>query len=91
MESNSEHPIARAIVEAARKKGLDVPDSSDFESETGQGVRASVDERTLRVGGPRMLDALGLEVPEALARAGREQRKRARRSSMSSTPIGSSA
>ena len=73
VESNSEHPIARAIVEAARKKGLDVPDSSDFESETGQGVRASVDERTLRVGGPRMLDALELEVPEALARAGREQ------------------
>ncbi len=73
VESNSEHPIARAIVEAARKKGLDVPDSSDFESETGQGVRASVDERTLRVGGPRMLDALGLEVPEALARARRER------------------
>ncbi|MEX0915157.1 MAG: heavy metal translocating P-type ATPase [Wenzhouxiangellaceae bacterium] len=72
VERHSEHPIARAIVEAARDKGLDVPESSDFESETGQGVRARVDERTLRVGGPRMLDALGLELPEGLAQAGRE-------------------
>ncbi len=69
VESDSEHPVARAIVAAARGRGLAVPKASDFTSLTGRGVRATVGGRTLQVGGPALLRELGLQEPEALAEA----------------------
>ncbi|UKA63321.1 copper-translocating P-type ATPase [Arthrobacter sp. FW306-04-A] len=67
VESDSEHPLALAIVNAARDKGLGIPQASGFTSLTGRGVRATVDGRTVQVGGPALLKELGLEEPEALA------------------------
>jgi P-type Cu2+ transporter len=58
-ESDSEHPLARAIVEAAHRRGLTVPASSDFTSSPAVGVTARVDGKTVRVGGPRLLDEAG--------------------------------
>src|SRR5690606_23182715 len=43
VESRSEHPIARALVEAAEQEGGLPPAPADFESVTGMGVRATVD------------------------------------------------
>ena len=64
-ESDSEHPLARAIVEAARRRALTVPASSDFTSSPAVGVTARVDGKTVRVGGPRLLEEAGLgELPE---------------------------
>ncbi|WP_425301571.1 heavy metal translocating P-type ATPase [Nocardia wallacei] len=51
-EHSSEHPIARAVVAAARQRGLDIPAASGFESMPGRGVRAVVDGREIRVGSP---------------------------------------
>lgn len=62
VESRSEHPIARAIVEAAEHEGIAVPKLSDFESVTGMGVRASVDGTRVEVGADRYMRALGLDV-----------------------------
>mgnify|MGYP000075914411 FL=1 len=42
-ERGSEHPLARAIVEGARERGLEVPDPDDFENVPGHGVRATVE------------------------------------------------
>ncbi|MBT2548981.1 copper-translocating P-type ATPase [Arthrobacter sp. ISL-65] len=67
VESDSEHPVARAIVRAARQQGLDVPRATDFTSMTGRGVQATVDGRTLQVGGPALLRELGLTEPAELA------------------------
>jgi P-type Cu2+ transporter len=65
-ESDSEHPLAKAIVEAAYHRALTVPASSDFTSSPAVGVTARVDGRTVRVGGPRLLEEAGLaELPEA--------------------------
>jgi P-type Cu2+ transporter len=65
-ESDSEHPLARAIVAAARRRGLTVPASSDFTSSPAVGVTATVGGRQVRVGGPRLLaDAGEHELPEA--------------------------
>ena len=65
-ESDSEHPLARAIVEAAHRRGLKVPSSSDFTSSPAVGVTARVDGKTVRVGGPRLLEEAGLaELPDA--------------------------
>ncbi|MFE8884375.1 copper-translocating P-type ATPase [Pseudarthrobacter enclensis] len=67
VESDSEHPVARAIVRAARERGLPVPAASGFSSLAGRGVRAGVDGRTLHVGGPALLRELGAVEPSALA------------------------
>jgi Cu2+-exporting ATPase len=65
-ETDSEHPLARAIVAAAQRRGLSVSAASDFASTPGVGVAASVQGRRIRVGGPRLLEEAGLvEVPEA--------------------------
>jgi Cu2+-exporting ATPase len=65
-ESDSEHPLARAIVEAAHRRGLTVPASSDFTSSPAVGVTARVDGKTVRVGGPRLLEEAGqAELPDA--------------------------
>jgi len=49
VEAVSEHPIARAIVEAAIDRGLDLRPATEFRAEPGRGVRAVVDGRTVEV------------------------------------------
>ena len=66
-EGDSEHPLARALVAAARERGLDVPRAAGFESVPGRGVRARVDDRELQVGGAALLAHHDLTVPPALA------------------------
>ncbi|MEU7038471.1 heavy metal translocating P-type ATPase [Streptomyces sp. NPDC046237] len=48
-ELPSEHPLGRAVVAAARARGLRVPEASDFASVPGEGVRATVEGREVRV------------------------------------------
>ncbi|MBN9429034.1 MAG: copper-translocating P-type ATPase [Burkholderiales bacterium] len=62
VESRSEHPIARAIVESAVDGGLTLPVMTDFDSITGMGVRATVDGARVEVGADRFMRALGLDV-----------------------------
>ncbi|MFI8997417.1 heavy metal translocating P-type ATPase [Streptomyces sp. NPDC053542] len=54
-ELPSEHPLARAVVTAARERGLHLADAADFSSVPGRGVRAEVGGRTVRVGSPAAL------------------------------------
>ncbi|MFI9027709.1 heavy metal translocating P-type ATPase [Streptomyces sp. NPDC053560] len=51
-ELPSEHPLARAVVTAARDRGLRPADATDFSSVPGRGVRATVADRTVEVGSP---------------------------------------
>ena len=72
-ETDSEHPLAEAIVRYARDKGVEIPPHSDFESVTGGGVRCVVDGRRVLVGSARFLSEEGVEVPDgadALASSG---------------------
>lgn len=55
-ETDSEHPLAHAIVTAAADRGLDVPRASDFSSSPAVGVRAVVDDHVVEVGGPHLLE-----------------------------------
>ncbi len=67
-EADSEHPLARAIVAVAADHRLEVPAASDFSSSPAVGVAAEVDGRTIKVGGPYMLEESGLaEMPIAEA------------------------
>ena len=62
VESRSEHPIARAIVDAAAGQEIALPVLDRFESVTGMGVRAHVDGVPVEVGADRYMQALGLDV-----------------------------
>ncbi|WP_120991739.1 heavy metal translocating P-type ATPase [Arthrobacter sp. AG1021] len=69
-ESDSEHPVARAIVRAANEdpeaKSLGLA-GRDFSSATGRGVRAEVDGSLIEVGGPNLLHEKQLQPPAELA------------------------
>jgi len=60
LESRSEHPIAEAIVEAADESAIDTDDISAFESLTGKGVRADLNDETYFAGKPALFEELGL-------------------------------
>lgn len=66
IEGDSEHMIARGIRDAAEKQHTPLPPVADFEALKGRGVRASIDGHTGYVGGPRLLEKLGLTLPPTL-------------------------
>ncbi|HVR78323.1 MAG TPA: HAD-IC family P-type ATPase, partial [Acidimicrobiia bacterium] len=62
VESDSEHPLARAIVSAAKERGP-VPTARGFKSMSGRGVEADIEGRSIAVGGPALLSERGVLVP----------------------------
>lgn len=58
VERESEHPIAHAIVMAAKEANLSVGHATKFSALSGRGAKASVDGKTIHVGGPRLIDEL---------------------------------
>ncbi|MFA5581539.1 MAG: heavy metal translocating P-type ATPase [Paracoccaceae bacterium] len=77
VEQLSEHPIARAIVNAAGAEGISLPEPRDFASITGYGVRAQVDGHDILIGADRLLVREGIalgplaDAGRALGQAGR--------------------
>ena len=65
VERSSEHPLALAIVDGAKQRGLELPDVAAFDSITGQGVRALISGREVLVGNSRLLAGAGID-PAAL-------------------------
>ena len=63
-EKFSEHPLARAILEAAGAKNIPVPDPVEFKSETGMGITARSGEHNLIVGKPEFLELKGVKITE---------------------------
>lgn len=60
-EADSEHPLARAIVHAAKARALTIAAPADFSSSPAVGVRAMVDGHTVQVGGPYLLKQEGAD------------------------------
>jgi Cu2+-exporting ATPase len=65
VESDSEHPLARAIVAAAKER-TEVAHASDFRALPGRGVEAIIDGNRYAVGGPALLRERHIEQPEAI-------------------------
>lgn len=63
-ESASEHPIAAAIVAAARERGLAIPAATQFDAEPGWGVSAQVDGVHVQVGAQRYMQRLGIDTAQ---------------------------
>lgn len=62
LEKPSEHPLARAVLDAAREEGVEVPDADDFQAPTGQGVRGRIDGTDTGLGNAKLLEAMGVDV-----------------------------
>jgi Cu2+-exporting ATPase len=62
-ERDSEHILARAVVREAERRGLTLPEAHDFRALPGRGVETKLERRTVHVGGPALLESLGLSVP----------------------------
>jgi len=61
IEQSSEHPLAEAIVEGVKERGLDLSKTEDFNSVTGQGVTGVVDGIKVAIGNAKLLEALGIK------------------------------
>ena len=63
VERHSEHPLAHAVLEAGRARGIGTPASTGFEALVGRGARARVGDADVFVGGERLLVERGLAAP----------------------------
>ena len=75
VESDSEHPLARAIVSAARERG-EVPRAEGFKSMSGRGVQARVNGSEVAVGGPTLVQERELEIPAEVEKVTAEWKER---------------
>ena len=69
IQSGSEHPLAKAVTQLAAKEQLRVPAASQVRAVAGRGMSAVVEGRQLRLGSPRFMQELGVELGGFAARA----------------------
>ncbi|MCP1474289.1 Cu+-exporting ATPase [Pseudomonas sp. EB276 TE3739] len=69
LQRGSEHPLAKAVLDAAAERGLNVPDVSDSQALTGRGIAGTLDGRRLALGNRRMLDESALSPGDLSASA----------------------
>jgi Cu+-exporting ATPase len=69
LDQGSEHPLAAAIVAAAREQGLELAKPEQFDSESGIGVRGNVDGKALALGNTALMEQLGVKVDALKAQA----------------------
>ena len=69
LERGSEHPLAAAIVEGARERGLELPEASDFASVTGKGVSGVIEGRKAVLGNKAMLAGITVDAGSLEAEA----------------------
>lgn len=62
VEQNSEHVIAKAIVEYSKNKGISIPKSNNFQGIPGKGAKATVAGKTVQIGNRSLLSDLNIEV-----------------------------
>jgi Cd2+/Zn2+-exporting ATPase len=67
LEARSEHPLAKAIVQAAHARTLSLPPSTGFRAIPGQGVEGVVESHTLWIGNERMFEERSVKIPTKIA------------------------
>ena len=67
VQANSEHPLARAVMDVVRQENVDIPAARDTRALPGRGAEARVDNRTLAIVSTRHIDELALAISAALA------------------------
>ncbi len=77
LDQGSEHPLAAAIVAAARERGLALGKAEDFESASGIGVRGQVEGQALALGNTALMQQEGVDVAQRWRRTPRRCATRA--------------
>jgi P-type Cu+ transporter len=77
VESHSEHPLARAIVESAKTEKIELRGVNDFQSTTGGGVSGKLDGKTILVGKEKFLADSNIRFLEELTKEARRSQERA--------------
>ncbi len=77
LESHSEHPLARAIVEAAKKEKMELHHVTGFESITGGGVSGKIDEKSILIGKEKFLTDSRVTISEELKNEARRLQEKA--------------
>ena len=77
VESQSEHPLARAIVESAKQEKIELRDVIDFQSVTGGGVSGKVEGKAILVGKEKFLADSNVRFPEGLTKEARRLQEKA--------------
>jgi Cu+-exporting ATPase len=62
VEQGSEHPLAAAVIAAAKDRGLPLSESSEFRSQTGRGVTGKVDGHTVIAGSEKLFEELNVTI-----------------------------
>jgi Cu+-exporting ATPase len=70
VEKGREHPLAAAILAAAKERGLELESLRDFDSVTGKGVKAMIGDETIALGNAALMKDLGVETGELDERGG---------------------
>jgi Zn2+/Cd2+-exporting ATPase len=66
VESRSAHPLAQAVVRAAREQGLELPEVIDVSNTTGRGIQAQIDGKLVRVGNSKLFAESDLALPNSI-------------------------
>jgi Cu2+-exporting ATPase len=67
LDALSEHPIARAVVQKAREQGLSLKQARGFTALKGRGTKAVIEGKEVMVGGPALLESIGIKIPDNLS------------------------
>jgi P-type Cu+ transporter len=68
LEAQSEHPLARAVMNAAKKEGIDLPGVTEFQSTTGRGISAKFDGKIVLVGKEKFLRDAEVRISDQLGK-----------------------
>ncbi len=66
LEQDSEHHIGRAVMRTADEDDIEPPEANGFEAIKGRGVTATIDGQTYHLGGPNLLETLGISLPDSV-------------------------
>ena len=66
LETSSEHPLAKAVVEAAERRELNLPQMTNFKTVTGRGVEGKINGKKYRIGRPEWVEEDNLTFPSSL-------------------------
>jgi Cu+-exporting ATPase len=69
LERGSEHPLAAAILDGTRERGITLTEASDFRSVTGKGVMGTVDGKAVGLGNQKLLEEMKVRTTELSSRA----------------------
>lgn len=70
-DRRSAHPLAKAVVDSAARRGIDVPEPQAFEQLQARGVKTTVDGKAVLVGNPALLREAGIAVDQTVEETGR--------------------